>query len=146
YRYWYPAEMPPEKKATLRRPLFTGCVGDHSSALAVATIETGHAAIHVNNGLGTALAAQARTGGKGAVFFAVRRFRLFSGNLLLFLFDERFLVRVQIVLQQADGLHVGFNRFTDFRHQRRHELASLLEVTTLGIEYRFHLFHQEGAV
>ena len=89
------------------------------TAFAVAAIQTRHTPIHLDHGLGAALAAQLGAGrelaaASGAIF------RQFCGafELRFLLFDEFLLVLVQaVVFQQPDHAQVTFDGVTDFGHQ-----------------------------
>src|SRR5579872_7454088 len=104
------------------------------SALGIAAIQAGVAAIHHYHCSGAALRTQLR---------AFREMRLREGVRLLraglefraLLFDQLALMNIELGLfQQADGLQMALDDVAQFGDGRGHELAARLPVAALRIE------------
>src|SRR5690606_17889070 len=118
------------------------------AALAVATVQAGHAAIHDDHGLGAALFAEGGTGGEGRGLVATWGGGLLPGFELGPLLRQDALLDIAhfLALHPTDGLHVLLNHGAHFGHQRRHENAAFFVVATVRCIDRTQLFHQKGNV
>ncbi len=113
------------------------------TALALAAIQAGHAAVHKHHRLGAAFGAKHRFIGKAIV----AAFPMLGFKFTAF-FGKKFLLMVAhfLRLDHADVFQVRLDRITDFCHQRRHEDTAFLEITTARIEHRFHLLYKKTGV
>lgn len=116
-----------------------------STALGVAAVEAGHAAIFLHQRLAVALVAERRTGGKTTPSLLLVGF-LRGLDLRLLAGQKRLLVLIQPGhLEHADLGEVGLDHVANFGDKGRNVLA-FVPVAALGIEHGAQLLHQKGNI